>query len=256
MSPISGNDLQLHSNMQAKTIINRFVYRTMVPARNLVLAAIPRMSQSLSHPEGGLWPHYFGTAMYSKKVSQLKGVIPDFWIMKMKTGFSYLDLDGDGYISETDYVGWIKGLARSFPDMTEEQRKLLESKHTRVWGNLLDGKGKGPEYKVDENMYIEKVLCIVNEKGSEDTIRNEWLANFTVMDCDQDGVISKAEHRCFIEAGQHKPNGHIVAFSAIDQDMDGKITRDEYADAGVEFFFNFVDETKRSKYFFGPLVQI
>ena len=207
--------LQLHSNMQAKTITNRFVYRTMVPARKLVVAAIPRMSQSLSHPEGGLCPYYFET--YLKIMNESKGVIPDFWIMKMKTGFSYLDLGGDGYISETDYAGWIKGLARSFPNMSEEQRKLLESKHTSIWGNLLDGKGKGPDYKVDENMYIEKVLCKVNEEGSEDTIRNEWLANFTIMDCDQDGIISKAEHRCFNEAGQHSPNGHIVAFSAIDQ---------------------------------------
>ena len=122
--------------MQAKTIMNRFVYRTMVPARNLVVAAIPRMSQSLSHPEGGLCPYYFET--YSKMMNESKGVIPDFWIMKMKTGFSYLDLGGDGYISEADYAGWIKGLARSFPNMSEEHRKLLESKHTNIWGNLLN----------------------------------------------------------------------------------------------------------------------
>lgn len=233
--------------------MNRLVYRTIVPARNLVVAgAIDRTSLSrgqVLHQR----PYFF--KMYSTKMSDLEGVIPEFWIMKMKTGFAYLDLDGDGYITEPDYAGWIKGMAKSFPDMTEEQREILESKHKRIWGNLLEGEGKGPEYKVNENLYIEKLFSKVKEEGSEDRIRKEWLANFTIMDCDQDGVISRAEHRCFIEAGQRNPNGDVVAFSAIDQDLDGKITRDQYVNAAVEFFFNFVDETKPSKYFFGPLVK-
>ena len=234
-------------------MMSHFVYRNVVPAGNLIAATMGRIS--LSHRQAALHPCFFET--YSTfKMSDLKGVIPEFWIRKMKTGFAYLDLDGDGYITEPDYAGWIKGMARSFPDMTEEQREILESKHKRVWGNLLEGEGKGPEYKVNENMYIEKFFSKVKEEGSEDRIRKECLANFTIMDCDQDGVISKAEHRCFIEAGRHNPNGYIVAFSAIDQDMDGKITCDEYVNTGAEFFFNFVDETKPSKYFFGLLVKV
>ena len=72
-----------------------------------------------------------------------------------------------------------------------------------------------------------------------------------------DGMISKAEHRCFFEARkQIDPNGAIVAFSAIDQDMDGMISCDEYVEAAMEFFFNFSDETKPSKHFFGPLLKM
>ena len=45
---------------------------------------------------------------------------------------------------------------------------------------------------------------------------------------DQDGVISKAEHQCFFEARkQIDPNGAIVAFSAINKDMDGVTSCDE-----------------------------
>ena len=88
-------------------------------------------------------------------------------------------------------------------------------------------------------------------------MRKEWQNNFAVLDLNQDGVISKTEHRRFFEAREHfNPNGAIVAFSAIDTDMDGFITRDEYVEAAMEFIFNFSDETKPSKHFIGPLLKI
>jgi len=194
---------------------------------------------------------------YSTKASVLKKVIPEFWIMKMKTAFAYHDVDGDGYITEKDFTNWAKQMTRLFPNMSEEQKKILDAKHGRVWGDLLGGKGQGPEYKVTESMYIEKLFNVVNEEGAEDLMRKEWRDVFEVMDFNKDGIVSKKEHRCFFEARENvDPNGAIVAFSAMDKDMDGRITCDEYVNAGVEFFFNFTDETKSSKYFFGPLVKI
>ena len=124
--------------------------------------------------------------------------------------------------------------------------------------NCFDLVLKGPDYKVTESMYIEKFFNVVNKEGAEGMMRKEWQNNFVVMDTDQDGKISKAEHQCFFEALYRKqmdPNGAIVAFSAIDKDMDGVISCDEYVEAGMEFFFNLSDETKPSKYFFGPLVK-
>lgn len=177
--------------------------------------------------------------------------------MKMKTAFAYHDVNGDGYITEEDFALWAKRMKELFPNMSEDQKKTLEIKQSRVWGDLLEGKGKGPGYKVTESMYIEKFFNVVNKEGAEDNMRKEWRDVFKVMDLDQNGVISKKEHRLFFEARQNvDPNGAIVAFSAIDQDIDGRITCDEYVNAGVEFYFNFADETKPSKHFFGPLVKI
>ena len=190
------------------------------------------------------------------KANTLKKVIPEFWILKMKTAFAWHDVNGDGYITAEDFSNYIKETARSLPGMNEEQKKILESKHARVWGDFLDGEGKGPDYKVTENMFIEKIFHVMSKKGAEAMVRKAWNDNFTYMDVNQDGVISREEHRRLFEARKHvDPNGAIVAFSAIDKDRDGVITREEYVEAAMEYFFNFSDETKPSKHFFGPLVK-
>ena len=176
----------------------------------------------------------------------------------MKTSFAFHDVDGDGYITKKDYVIWTEKMEKLFPNKSNEKlKKVLEEKQSRVWGDLLDGKGKGPDYKVTESMYIEKLFNAVNKEGAENKMRKEWRDVFEIMDTDQNGVISKQEHRLFFEAREHvDANGAIVAFSAMDKDMDGSITCEEYVNTGVEFFFNFADETKPSKNFFGPLVKM
>lgn len=79
-----------------------------------------------------------------------------------------------------------------------------------------------------------------------------------MIDLNNNGVISKANHQQFFEAIKD-PTGAIIAFTAIDEDMDEVITCDDiYTDvkADMKFYFNFTDETKCSNYFFGPLVKI
>ena len=198
-----------------------------------------------------------GRRCQSTKANNLKEIIPDFWIRKMKTAFAYHDVDGSGYITEKDFVNWAKQMEKRFPNMNKEKKKMLEEKQSRVWGGLLDGRGKGPDYKVTESMYIEKFFNVVNKEDAENKMRKEWRDVFEIMDVDQDGVISKHEHRRFFEARENvDPNGAIVAFSAMDKDMDGSITCEEYVNTGVEFYFNFADETKPSKHFFGPLLKM
>ena len=245
-------------------VMNRLLFT----ASHNLPKSLCRIPASSSHLQPRLQPIYaFGLEIREKysdstsdstkaKANTLKKVIPEFWILKMKTLFLWQDVNGDGYITAGDYSSWIKEMARLFPDMNEEQKKILEAKHARVWGDLLDGEGKGPDYKVTENMFIEKFFHVMSKEGAEAMMRQEWNNNFTVMDINQDGVISKEEHRRFFEARkQIDPNGAIVAFSAIDKDRDGVITREEYVEAAMEYFFNFSDETKPSKHFFGPLVK-
>ena len=191
---------------------------------------------------------------YSTKASELKSVLPKLWVSKMKTVFAWLDVDGDGYIRERDFEVWEKEMTKLFPDMREEQREVLVSNRNAIWNDLMGGKGKGPENKFTEDMYMERLFYFTTQEGSEDKLKKEWGKSFMVMDINKDGVISKSEHRLFFHScGKPDPIGAIVAFTAIDENMDGLITRDEFVKAGTEFFINFTDETKPSNYMFGPL---
>ena len=62
--------------------------------------------------------------------------------MKMKTSFKWNDVQGNGYITSDDFFSWVNNMARLFPNMSEKQKEMLETKHDRVFGDILGGKGK------------------------------------------------------------------------------------------------------------------
>ena len=172
----------------------------------------------------------------------------------MKTAFMYHDLDGDGYLTEKDIAIWTQELAKMCPG---EEKEVTEARQSRVRHNIMAcGKTEKSGYGITENMFIESMFLIVIADNAEASTREEIRGLFDLMDLDKDGKISKTEHRRWFEAMKSvDPNASIVAFSAIDKDHDGVITREEYSEAHMEFFFNFADETKPSKFFYGPLVN-
>ena len=124
-------------------------------------------------------------------------------------------------------------------------------------GYYFGANEKEPGFKMTWDMYLERAFWFVCQEGAEDMLRQNWSNTFSAMDINQDGVISKTEHYRFFEAWKtvKDPIRAAVAFAAIDVDRDGVITRDEYVNAVVENVFDFTDETKPSKHFFGPLVK-
>ena len=183
---------------------------------------------------------------------KLENELPKFWVSKIKTAFCWLDADDDGYITEKDFETCGKELVKLFPGISQEQKDMLVSKNS-MWNDIFGAKGKGQDYKVTRDMYIERIFEIASQEGGEALLRKEWDKIFTVMDINKNGKISKTEHRLFFNSYKTDPIGATVSFTAIDEDMDGTITRDEFVNAAVEFFLNFSDETRRSKHFFGPL---
>ena len=67
----------------------------------------------------------------------------------------------------------------------------------------------------------------------------------------------KSKHQQFFHAWKKvkDPVNASIAFTAIDEDMDGVITRNEYVNVGMDFVYNFTVEAKHSKHFFGPLLK-
>ena len=215
---------------------------------------LPKAAMAAAGPHG---PAAF-QERFSTKANDLKNLVPDFWIRKMKTAFRYHDLNGDGYVTEKDITLWANELGKLFPKWSEAQKKDWEAKQHQVWNDIAAGRGKtgGSGYVVTESMFIENMFNMASAEGAEARNRETFTGVFELMDLDRDGKVSKKEHRLLYEATKNvNPNGAVVSFSAMDKDNDGIITRDEYVDAALEFFHNFADETRPSKHFFGPLVK-
>ena len=80
-------------------MMNRFVFafagRNSPKAVCLRGIAVQNLYSPLSSPDCLLESR----KTYSTKASVLKKIVPEFWIMKMKTAFVWGDINGDGYIT-------------------------------------------------------------------------------------------------------------------------------------------------------------
>ena len=62
----------------------------------------------------------------------------------------------DIILTEKDFISWTTEMPKLFPDMTEEQKKLMLSTiNNNLWDNVFGGKEK-PEgnYKMSDRGYI------------------------------------------------------------------------------------------------------
>ena len=80
-------------------MMNRFVFtfagRNSPKAVYLRSIAVQNLYSSLRPPACLLESR----KTYSTKANVLKKIVPEFWIMKMKTAFVWGDINGDGYIT-------------------------------------------------------------------------------------------------------------------------------------------------------------
>ena len=110
---------------------------------------------------------------------------------------------------------------------------------------------KDEEFEWTENQFLERMFAVVSRPGSEEFFRNAGRELFNLFDLNGDGFISKEEDK----ATRGGYPWSIVAFAAMDTNRNGEVSREEYVQTFVDFWFNFADETNPSKHYMGPLVQ-
>lgn len=184
--------------------------------------------------------------------AEIKKTVPELWVRKMKTFFTFYDVNGDGVLTNEDYrmfEGMVVANARA-NSVNEEDIKRFKSRLETLWiGNFAGGQER---FQWTENNFIEVMYESVNRTGSEAQFRNVSHELFDLTDLNQDGTITKEEYR----AMRGGDPWSIVAFSAMDTNKDGDITREEFEQAYMDFFFNFADDTNPSKHLMGPLVKL
>ncbi|KAI8442481.1 hypothetical protein MSG28_005973 [Choristoneura fumiferana] len=103
--------------------------------------------------------------------------------------------------------------------------------------------------------YMEDMHHVLNDKALKKKA-HRWLPYlFKAVDKDNSGFISVKEFKLFYECLGLDNEKAAVAFAVIDVNGDGKLSLKEFVKLGKDFFFT-DDETRVSKMFWGPLIEV
>ncbi|XP_037292884.1 sarcoplasmic calcium-binding protein-like [Manduca sexta] len=176
----------------------------------------------------------------------------DFWRRKMHTVHNILDVDKDGLISFNDFVLFAERF-KSLGHLDEKQAKefsdIIKLTWEEQWGAI------DPYNFVTVEQYLEDMHHVLNDKTLKKKA-HRWLPYlFKAVDKDKSGYISVNEFKLFFECLGLNNDHAAVAFAVIDINGDGKLSLKEFVELGKDFFFT-EDESRVSKMFWGPLIEI
>ncbi|XP_014247157.1 sarcoplasmic calcium-binding protein [Cimex lectularius] len=181
---------------------------------------------------------------------ELKGK-SEFWRRKMRTFHSILDINKDGVISFDDFrilVDRFVYLGHLNPLHQKEFNEVVQSMWEERWGTI------SPYNLVTTEQYLEDMYHIVNDKQLRKKVHNFLPYLFKAVDKDKSGYITAEEFKLFFNCLGLPRDVAIVSFTAVDQNLDGRVSLKEFVKTGRDFFLT-EDQRSPSKLFWGPLVK-
>ncbi|NEP56368.1 MAG: hypothetical protein F6K31_05000 [Symploca sp. SIO2G7] len=179
------------------------------------------------------------------------------WVARVKTYFKLMDVNGDGFLSLSDY----EEIADRFVELqsnssnSEEIRTLFRAlfKNMIAGGASVDANTKITEEESVTN--AAKAVSVLQSAPEVGRRKNEVF--FDLIDTDNSGKISREEYRKYlaIYSGGEQPERADKAFDSIDTDGNGSITRAEFVEGHMGYWFTHPSDQNHSPLPYGPLVD-
>ncbi|RSM90649.1 calcium sensor EFh [Kibdelosporangium aridum] len=148
---------------------------------------------------------------------------------KVKSVFTAMDVDGDGFLEERDF----QALADRWTALRSGDAGLLSQIMLGWWQTLLSAS----DADRDEKVTLDEVLLVVDQlPDMPDAVVGTAAAMFEAIDADRDGYVSASEYRQMIEAWNGKATDTDSIFPALDTDGDGRLSRAEFSTLWFEFW--------------------
>lgn len=165
----------------------------------------------------------------------------EFQRSKVVLVFGAMDVTGDGYLTEEDF----RLLARRWSGLRGSDEKLLTQVMLGWWTTLQEAAGGAGRVTLDDVLSVVDLL-----PDNIEPVLGTADAMFGVVDSDNDDFVSEDEYRVMIEAWL----GHEgdTDFTVLDLDGDGRLSRAEFATLWAEFWAG-DDEDAPGSYVFGPV---
>ncbi|CAB3994219.1 sarcoplasmic calcium-binding [Paramuricea clavata] len=176
-----------------------------------------------------------------------------FHLQKMRTRFTRLDLNHDGFISRADYelmATKVQENAKLNPEDAESTRNAFMA--------VADALGlkRGVKIPVEEAAKkANREFSVMAQEKKMALIKETHDPIFDVLDLDKDGYISLDEFKVYFQiiAPDISEDEMKHSFNVIGTNEDDKISRGEFIAAAFDFIHGF-EETEISKVFFGRLL--
>lgn len=166
-------------------------------------------------------------------------MLSDFRRRKLSAGFKELDVDGDGLLGSSDIQLLIQnhGSAYGYSENTEEYQDLAR-RTLAVWDQLkqFDSDGDGlvsleeyvagfDEFLSRSDMFMGNMTALVD-------------AFYAVADRNMDGQITEDELILHFRAWSHSEEQAKVAFTRLDRNKKGAISKAEWMANLEEYYFS------------------
>ncbi|CRK62231.1 calcium binding protein [Alloactinosynnema sp. L-07] len=151
---------------------------------------------------------------------------------KITNVFRAMDLDNDGYLTESDFAAlttrWttILGASPGSADHTRVQAIMMG------WWTTLHAASDG-----DDRVTVEEVLAVVDHLSTmTEAVTATAHTLFDATDHNGDNAITAAEYRTLVEGWNGSQADVDEVFPLLDLDGDGTISRDEFTEHWIEFW--------------------
>ncbi len=176
----------------------------------------------------------------------------EFWQTKMKTYFRCLDLNGDGDVSENDFLELGDRFIES-GGFADGDAHVLRQDLGTFWTNYWKPADANDDGQVTEEEFIGAMTMAVNDPSRREGITDPLHIFFKAIDADNEGDISLLEFETFYQCLGINTEYIEEIFAGIDTDGDEVISKQEFISSGREFFLG-EDESHPSRFFWGPLI--
>lgn len=151
-----------------------------------------------------------------------------FQYRKITNVFRAMDVDGDGYLTESDF----EALASRWAAIQGQPKGRIYAIMMNWWATLLTADRDG-----DERVTLDDVMLIVDRLNEmPHAMATTALSMFDAVDVNGDGMISAREYNQLIVGWTGVPTDTDDIFDELDGDGDGYLSRTEFGELWAEFW--------------------
>ncbi|XP_064597961.1 luciferin-binding protein-like [Liolophura sinensis] len=165
--------------------------------------------------------------------------ISDYRINKIRSYCKFLNANNDGFITKEDHELAVMNMAEVCNASTKEVEHM-ERTLTHWWEFYRGGKENVTKVPIPEVVQRAIAFCTTKDlTEAQNKTRAAHGQMFDLVDRNKDGSITAEELRIYYKSYRVHDEDFINAvFKRIDEDRDGLISREEYVEAHVAFWYS------------------